>query len=163
MSRALPAALLTILLTSGCGGEAPPAEGSATVGTGDPRSIEYAPALGIDFSEMRMLPSGLWIKDDLVGTGAEAAATAPVTVHYTGFFSDGTIFDSSRPQNQPFRVTLGQGNVIPGWDQGIPGMRVGGRRVLVIPPQLGYGEQGYPGAIPPNAVLVFQVELLATE
>lgn len=127
----------------------------------NPRTLEYASALQIDFTTMRSLPSGLWLRDDLVGTGTEAGATSNVTVHYTGFHPDGRTFDSSRTGNTPFTVTLGQSQVIQGWEQGIPGMRVGGRRVLVIPPELGYGERGAGGVIPPNAVLVFQVELLS--
>jgi FKBP-type peptidyl-prolyl cis-trans isomerase len=94
------------------------------------------------------------------GSGAEARAGAPVEVHYTGWLLDGTQFDSSRARG-PFRFTLGAGEVIKGWDQGVAGMKVGGRRRLTVPPELGYGMRGFPGVIPPQATLVFEVELLA--
>ena len=102
---------------------------------------------------------GLVIQDIVVGTGAEAVAGKMITAHYTGVLEDGTVFDSSIPRGVPFEFTLGEGAVIKGWDQGIVGMKVGGKRILVIPPELGYGASGI-GPIPPNATLVFQVELV---
>lgn len=101
----------------------------------------------------------LGITDTLVGTGAEAVAGKMVTVNYTGRLDDGTTFDTSIGK-APFSFALGTGYVIPGWDLGIVGMKVGGKRTLVVPSELGYGEQGYPGVIPPNAKLTFDVELL---
>ncbi|HEV2953091.1 MAG TPA: FKBP-type peptidyl-prolyl cis-trans isomerase [Candidatus Dormibacteraeota bacterium] len=94
------------------------------------------------------------------GTGAEAVAGQKVTVHYTGWLTNGTKFDSSRDRGNPFSFRLGGGEVIRGWDQGVAGMKVGGRRKLLIPPDLGYGARGAGGAIPPGADLIFTVELL---
>jgi FKBP-type peptidyl-prolyl cis-trans isomerase len=105
--------------------------------------------------------------DTTIGTGAEATAGQQISVHYTGWLFDpaapgnkGRKFDSSRDRGQPFEFTLGVGQVIGGWDQGFAGMKVGGSRTLVIPPELGYGARGAGGVIPPNATLLFEVELL---
>jgi FKBP-type peptidyl-prolyl cis-trans isomerase len=95
------------------------------------------------------------------GQGAEAKAGDRVTVHYVGTLTDGKKFDSSRDRGEGFRFTLGRGDVIRGWDQGVAGMRVGELRKLTIPAQLGYGSRGFPPVIPPNATLVFEVELLS--
>ena len=105
--------------------------------------------------------TGLVYEELAVGSGAEAASGQHVTVHYTGWLTDGTKFDSSKDRNDPFIFHLGTGQVIAGWDEGVTGMKVGGRRKLTIPPQLGYGVRGAGGMIPPNATLVFEVELLA--
>lgn len=102
----------------------------------------------------------LQIDDLQVGTGAEAKPGQRVTVHYTGTLTDGSKFDSSKDRNDPFTFPLGAGRVIKGWDQGVAGMKVGGKRKLTIPPELGYGPMGYPPVIPPNSTLVFEVELL---
>lgn len=104
--------------------------------------------------------SGLQIQDEVVGTGAEATPGQQVTVNYTGWLMDGTKFDSSLDRNQPFSFVLGGGQVIKGWDEGVAGMKVGGKRILIIPPELGYGAQGAGGVIPANATLKFEVELL---
>ncbi len=105
-------------------------------------------------------PSGLIIDDVVVGNGAAATAGQKVTVHYTGWLTNGTKFDSSKDRNDPFVFPLGAGNVIKGWDEGVQGMKIGGKRKLTIPPALGYGARGAGGVIPPNATLVFEVELL---
>jgi FKBP-type peptidyl-prolyl cis-trans isomerase len=103
----------------------------------------------------------LKIEDLKVGTGAEAKAGQHVTVHYVGTLTNGSKFDSSRDRNEGFDFTLGAGQVIKGWDQGVAGMKVGGLRKLTIPPELGYGKRGFPPVIPPDSTLVFEVELLA--
>ena len=105
--------------------------------------------------------SGLIYEEIAVGSGPEAASGQYVTVHYTGWLTNGTKFDSSKDRDDPFEFHLGQGQVIAGWDEGVAGMKVGGTRKLTIPPALGYGERGAGGVIPPNATLVFEVELLA--
>ncbi len=107
--------------------------------------------------------SGLIIEDIVNGDGAEAAAGQEVTVHYTGWLTDGKKFDSSKDRDDPFVFPLGGGRVIRGWDEGVQGMKIGGKRKLTIPPALGYGARGAGGVIPPNATLVFEVELLAAE
>jgi len=105
-------------------------------------------------------PSGLKYTDVAVGEGAEARAGQTVSVHYTGWLENGKKFDSSRDRNEPFGFRLGAGEVIKGWDEGVAGMKVGGKRKLTIPASLGYGPRGAGGVIPPNATLIFDVELL---
>jgi len=105
----------------------------------------------------------LKIEDIVVGTGVEAVAGKDVTVHYTGTLTDGTKFDSSLDRGNPFVFSLGAGEVIKGWDQGVAGMKVGGKRKLTIPSSLGYGDRGAGAVIPPGATLLFEVELLDVE
>ena len=104
--------------------------------------------------------SGLVYEDTVVGEGAEAKAGHQVSVHYTGWLTNGSKFDSSKDRNDPFEFSLGMRQVIGGWDEGVQGMKIGGTRKLTIPPHLGYGARGAGGVIPPNATLVFEVELL---
>jgi len=104
--------------------------------------------------------SGLKYEELTEGTGEVATAGTRVSVHYTGWLTDGQKFDSSKDRDEPFEFSLGAGMVIRGWDEGVQGMKVGGVRKLTIPPQLGYGVRGAGGVIPPNATLVFEVELL---
>ncbi|MBS3973943.1 MAG: FKBP-type peptidyl-prolyl cis-trans isomerase [Actinobacteria bacterium] len=150
-------AVLAVVATSGCARtpaedtEAPPSE-AGQVST-PPEDATQEPPAAEDVTE-------LVIEDITVGTGAEAKAGDTVTVHYTGWLTDGTEFDSSVGR-EPFQFPLGQGQVIPGWDQGVAGMKVGGQRRLTIPPDLGYGAAGAGGVIPPNATLIFEVELLS--
>ena len=110
--------------------------------------------------EMVTTPSGLQYADLVVGKGREAHAGETAKVHYTGTLVDGTKFDSSKDRNNPFSFRLGAGHVIKGWDEGVEGMKIGGTRKLVIPSELGYGARGAGSAIPPNATLIFEVELL---
>ena len=105
--------------------------------------------------------SGLQYQDLVAGDGAEIQAGDTANMHYTGWLVDGTKFDSSLDRGEPFEFTLGVGSVIKGWDEGVAGMRVGGKRKLTIPPDLGYGARGAGDVIPPNATLIFEVELLA--
>lgn len=118
------------------------------------------------FAALMLLPAAageLQIKDIVKGTGEEADVGKTVVVHYTGWLMDGTKFDSSVDRNQPFSFTLGERRVIRGWEQGVVGMKVGGKRELIIPPELAYGSRGAGGVIPPNATLKFEVELLAVK
>ncbi|MCJ2096057.1 MULTISPECIES: FKBP-type peptidyl-prolyl cis-trans isomerase [Methylobacterium] len=118
-------------------------------------------------AEIVTLPSGLKYQDEVVGTGPEPKAGQQVTVQYTGWLDEGgkkgKKFDSSRDRNQPFSFPLGAGQVIQGWDLGVATMKTGGKRTLIIPPELGYGARGAGGVIPPNATLIFDVELLGAK
>lgn len=130
---------------------------------GDP--VTAAPSGGsreadLDDPELTAMPSGLKYKDLAPGTGEEARAGSVAVVHYTGWLVDGTKFDSSLDRGEPFEFPVGGGRVIKGWDQGVAGMKVGGKRRLVIPPDLGYGARGAGAVIPPDATLIFEVELL---
>ena len=154
------ALLAATVLTSACtaGREARAPHGPMNP---DPTTNTYAPALGVTLSQFTKLPSGLYVRDDTAGTGPAAANGQTVQVHYTGWLPDGDKFDSSLDHGEPISFTLGQGEVIRGWDEGIAGLKAGGARTLVIPPALGYGDRGSPPDIPPNSVLVFRVKLVS--
>ena len=125
-------------------------------------SIEK-PFVDTDFSlpaEEKVLDSGLRYLDHIAGAGDAIEVGQEAIVHYSGYLADGTKFDSSHDRGQPFSFPLGQGRVIKGWDEGVVGMKKGGKRTLIIPPELGYGERGAGGVIPPNAMLMFEVELV---
>jgi FKBP-type peptidyl-prolyl cis-trans isomerase FkpA len=148
-----------LLLAAGCSPEAQHDAVPADTPGGPTVERDYAPELGVDLGAMQRTPSGLYVQDVQQGTGETAQAGDHVVVHYTGWLPNGRQFDSSRDRG-PFDFRLGQGEVIPGWDEGVAGMREGGRRRLVIPSDLAYGPSGAGGVIPPNATLVFDVELL---
>lgn len=134
------------------------ADTSAQV-SGSPETAKYAKELDVHLDHMTKLPSGLYILDVKEGTGPGIAPGQTAQVHYTGWLVNGKQFDSS-VGGSPLEFAVGQARVIAGWDEGVAGMKVGGKRRLVIPPELGYGAEGYPGAIPGNATLVFDVELI---
>jgi peptidylprolyl isomerase len=125
--------------------------------------VETPKMTEVDAGDYTTTDSGLMYYDLVEGDGAMAEAGQSVTVHYTGWLETGAVFDSSVERGQPFTFALGTGGVIAGWDEGVAGMKIGGKRQLVIPSDLAYGDQGSPGAIPPGATLIFAVELLATE
>jgi hypothetical protein len=147
--------------TSGPVANESPGRGSPTPGVDDFHAGDGLPAV--------VYPDGLKVIDISKGTGAIAHTGDDVSVQYTGWLTDGTLFDSSRSRKQPFPFTIGKGQVIPGWDEGVPGMAVGGKRKLIIPAPLAYGSQGQQdpntGAtiIPPDATLVFEIELLSVK
>ena len=125
-----------------------------------PSLPEFAETLNVSLGDMQRSPTGLYVLDVDEGTGLAAKEGHVVTVHYSGWLPTGALFDSSVEGGEPFSFQLGRRDVIAGWEEGVRGMRIGGKRRLVIPPELAYGQRGYPGAIPPNAYLVFDVELL---
>jgi FKBP-type peptidyl-prolyl cis-trans isomerase FkpA len=163
MNRLIPLCLLVLMPALGCtrdkSNPAPPAPPAAGSGGADPTTLTYAPALGVNLAEATKLPSGVYIKDQVVGAGPAVAEGQQIAVHYTGWLPDGTRFDGNEG-GDPYSFRLGAHEVIPGWEQGVAGMHVGGKRQLIIPPALGYGAGGN-GPIPPNAVLVFTVEVVS--
>lgn len=144
--------LALLALSTACG-----SGGDTAAGNG------FSAELGVDTTRMTRAPAGLWYTDVVVGQGAEAVPGRTVTVHYTGWLPNGKKFDSSRDRGEPFAFTLGARQVITGWDEGVKGMKAGGRRKLVLPPEMAYGAAGAPPDIPPGATLVFDVEVLKVD
>ena len=144
---------LTLALTLGCerGHDAATDAGSSAAGEKKAETMA---------ENMETTPSGLQYHDVKVGTGASPNTGQTAVVHYTGWLLDGKKFDSSKDRGQPFTFAVGRGQVIKGWDEGVATMKVGGTRILMVPPELGYGARGAGGVIPPNATLKFEVELL---
>lgn len=142
--------------------QAKPVQTATSTGTTDANGKTAAPSAISTKNTMQNVSKtqGLEIYDEVVGTGAEAKAGQNIQAHYVGTLVNGTKFDSSVDRGQPFEFTLGVGQVIQGWDIGIQGMKVGGKRKLVISPELGYGSRGAGGLIPPNATLIFEVQLM---
>jgi peptidylprolyl isomerase len=164
--------VLSVLVVAGCGGggkdkstassaAAPAATATATAPAAGPAQLQTKPKVTVPSGKP---PTKLVIKDIVKGTGATAQAGDTVSVHYVGVsYLNKKQFDASWDRHQPFTFQLGGGMVIPGWDQGIVGMKVNGRRELIIPPDLGYGAQGQPPAIAPNDTLVFVIDLLRVQ
>lgn len=164
---ALPV-LIGLVVIAGCAKkESPPPQQSQTTATQQPAeqaAIQAAAGIPKVSGDTITTPSGLKYVEIVVGTGDMPKTGQLVLAHYTGWLTDGTKFDSSRDRGQPFPFPIGQGRVIKGWDEGLASMKVGGRRLLVIPPDLGYGSRGAGGGvIPPGATLVFDVELVGIQ
>jgi FKBP-type peptidyl-prolyl cis-trans isomerase len=152
MTRVAAAAVTLVLLLGGC-----------AYSSSESSDASEDPADECVEDEPIKTPTGLQYTNLECGSGSEAIGGTTATVHYVGKLEDGTIFDSSRRRGQPYSFLLGAGKVIPGWDEGVAGMRLGGTRRLVIPPDLAYGEAGFPPTIPKDATLTFEVELLRVD
>ena len=148
------ASIGALLLLGACAGGAPAGPLPPT----DPAQIEFAPELGIDLADFELTPSGLYVQELNVGTGPTARRTSRVWIYYIGWLPDGTVFDGQL-EGDPFHGRLGGSEMIRGWNEGIRGMRVGGRRRLVVRPGLGYGTRGR-GKVPPGATLIFELQLI---
>ena len=159
------ASLLALALVAGCDvrdrGRPERSDEGATEHVESTVPSEFAEVLEIDLAAMRQTPSGLYIEDLVEGRGLSARSGHVVVVHYTGWLPNGEQFDSTRDAGEARSFQLGaRRDVIAGWEEGVTGMRIGGKRRLVVPPNLGYGSRGVPGAIPPNATLVYEFELV---
>ena len=151
---AVPVLCCAAVALSGCGDK--------LTGLPDIATTTFAPALGVNLATMTLTSSGLYYKDLAVGAGLLLSAGQQVSIHYAGNLANGTQFDANGPAATPFKFTLGAGQVIQGFDQGVAGMHVGGKRQLVIPPGLGYGAQAN-GPIPANSILVFTIDVVSAQ
>lgn len=154
---------LIALFVAACGNDEPSNENTEAGAPAGAEESEAETDAGDCSEGVVTTESGLQIEDIECGEGDEAVTGQLVSVHYVGTLEDGTQFDSSRDRGEPFQFPLGGGQVIQGWDEGVQGMKIGGLRKLTIPPELGYGQAGAGGVIPPNATLIFEIELLAVE
>jgi FKBP-type peptidyl-prolyl cis-trans isomerase FkpA len=169
VSRRFPPALVLLLAVASavsCSGKSSsadtPSPAPVLQTSGQPEELTFASSLGVNLAMMTRTASGLYYQDLLAGNGEVASAGRLVQVAYTGWLADGSMFDQS-PPGRPYAFPLGSGRVIPGWDEGVSGMKVGGRRLLVIPPALAYGRQSPGAGIPPYATLVFDVRLIRVQ
>jgi FKBP-type peptidyl-prolyl cis-trans isomerase len=159
----IPVAVVALLVGVGVYFLSNKTTNNQTLATATPEDTIVSTAESVATSSAKPNMEGLKIEDIKVGTGAEAVSGKKITVNYSGTLTDGTKFDSSYDRGEPFSFNLGAGEVIQGWDKGFAGMKIGGKRKLTIPPELGYGANGAGGVIPPNATLIFEVELLKVE
>ena len=159
MPRGISSIAIAMLVATGACASA---GGGAALTTRPMESIPFASTLGVDLARMTKTPAGVYYRDIEVGTGPVLRGREDVLVHYTGWLTNGVKFDSNTVDDRPLTVPLGRGRAIKGWDEGLAGMRVGGRRQLVIPPELGYGSNRA-GVIPPDAVLVFDIRVLSVK
>ncbi len=159
MNRHRVLLVVGLVVAAGCGSDTT----TGPVPDPDITMTTFAPGLGIDLSKMTKTASGLYFRDLTVGAGATVLVGKRVSIHYTGWLVNGTQFDTNQAPSSPFQFTVGTGQVIiPGFDQGVRGMAIGGRRQLVIPPSLGYGSTAS-DPIPANSILVFQIDLVAIQ
>ena len=160
----LLAGLLSLAGLVGCGGDrAPQGDHAGPAAAESAAGAGFAASLDVDLTQMTKLPSGLYYRDLVAGEGTVVAPGQFVAAKYTGWLTNGTQFDATGPNGTPYVFKIGAGQVIKGWDEGLLGMKVGGVRQLVVPAELGYGAQGSAPDIPPNAVLVFRVEVVSAD